>query len=207
MKKKTNYFFDQFAILSQFCIQSIDALIQGFQPSDAIDVEKLKNSVHAIEHSADEKKREIEERLGKEFMTPIDREDIFLLLDSIDDLTDAIDDVSYKMYVHNQTFIPSEGNDILELAKGGVYAISELLSHLHEVTKKEVMDPLIRKVQEYEEEADHIYEKRVHDIYLNSLDRTKEGMVTENFYSSFEYITDKCRDIAKEVSIIMYKNL
>ena len=207
MKKKTNYFFDQFAILSQFCIQSIDALIQGFQPTDAIDVEKLKNSVHAIEHSADEKKREIEERLGKEFMTPIDREDIFLLLDSIDDLTDAIDDVSYKMYVHNQTFIPAEGNDILELAKGGVYAISEVLSHLHEVTKKEVMDPLIRKVQEYEEEADHIYEKRVHDIYLNSLDRTKEGMVTENFYSSFEYITDKCRDIAKEVSIIMYKNL
>lgn len=207
MKKKTNYFFDQFAILSQFCIQSIDALIQGFQPTDAIDVEKLKNSVHAIEHSADEKKREIEERLGKEFMTPIDREDIFLLLDSIDDLTDAIDDVSYKMYVHNQTFIPADGNDILELAKGGVYAISELLSHLHEVTKKEVMDPLIRKVQEYEEEADHIYEKRVHDIYLNSLDRTKEGMVTENFYSSFEYITDKCRDIAKEVSIIMYKNL
>jgi uncharacterized protein Yka (UPF0111/DUF47 family) len=111
------------------------------------------------------------------------------------------------MYVHNQTFIPADGNDILELAKGGVYAISELLSHLHEVTKKEVMDPLIRKVQEYEEEADHIYEKRVHDIYLNSLDRTKEGMVTENFYSSFEYITDKCRDIAKEVSIIMYKNL
>ena len=207
MKKKTNYFFDQFAILSQFCIQSIDTLIQGFQPTDAIDVEKLKNSVHAIEHSADEKKREIEERLGKEFMTPIDREDIFLLLDSIDDLTDAIDDVSYKMYVHNQTFIPAEGNDILELAKGGVYAISEVLSHLHEVTKKEVMDPLIRKVQEYEEEADHIYEKRVHDIYLKSLDRTKEGMVTENFYSSFEYITDKCRDIAKEVSIIMYKNL
>ena len=207
MKKKTNYFFEQFVVLSQFCNRAIDALIEGMKPVKDIDVEALKNSVHTIEHASDEQKREIEERLGKEFMTPIDREDIFLLLDAIDDLTDAIDDVSYKMYVHNQTRVPEDGHDMLELARGGVYSVSELLSHLQEVTKKEVIYPLIEKAQYYEEEADHLYEAKVHDIYLKGLDRTPDGVIIETFYSSFEYITDKCRDIAKEVSIIMYKNL
>lgn len=207
MKKKSNYFFDQFLVLSQYCNRAIEALISGVEVIKDIDVEKLKNDVHAIEHSADVKKREIEERLGKEFMTPIDREDIFILLDNIDDLTDAIDDVSYKMYLHNQTSIPEEGKKMLDVTRNGVYAVSKLLENLHDVTKKEIVYPLILKIQEYEEESDHIYEEKVRDLYVNGLDSTKEGKMIESFYSSFEYITDKCRDIAKEVSIIMYKNL
>ena len=51
MKKKTNYFFEQFVVLSQFCNRAIDALIEGMKPVKDIDVEALKNSVHTIEHA------------------------------------------------------------------------------------------------------------------------------------------------------------
>ena len=102
MKKKTNYFFEQFVVLSQFCNRAIDALIEGMKPVKDIDVEALKNSVHTIEHASDEQKREIEERLGKEFMTPIDREDILSIAHQIDNIIDGIDEIIINMSIYSK---------------------------------------------------------------------------------------------------------
>lgn len=207
-KKKENYFFEQFVKVSEFSLDAIKTLkagLENFKPENTLE---LKNKVHQIEHNADLVKHEVEERLAKEFITPIDREDIFLLLNNIDDLTDAIDEISYKIYVRNYQDLPHNINIFLSQAYDGIVAVIELLKNLSSFNNKKILDPLIEKIRDIEEKTDHLYEENVHALYIqeNNLNY-RQIVLTEKIYSMFEYVTDKCRDITKTVSIIMYKNL
>ena len=96
-KKKNNYFYESFENLCLYAIKEMDVLKEGLANFSNETLIDLKNNVHKIEHEADIKKKEIEEKLAKEFITPIDREDIFVLLDNIDDLCDAIEEISFKL--------------------------------------------------------------------------------------------------------------
>lgn len=207
-KKKTNYFFEQFTLVGEYSLRAIKKVNEGLKNFQNIDVEKWKNEVHEIEHEADIIKHETEQRLGKEFMTPIDREDIFLLLDDLDDLTDAIDEISYKLYLRDYHELPDETLFFASLAEKAVISTLDVLKNLNSLTDKKVMDPLIEKVRNIEEEADHMYEEHVHKLYMRI---TKEDdykiRLTEKLYGLFEYVTDKCRDVTKTVEIIIYKNL
>jgi predicted phosphate transport protein (TIGR00153 family) len=206
-EKKSNYFFDQFTVVGDYSLRAMEELKKGLLNFPDEDALTIKNSVHAIEHEADDIKHETEERLAKEFMTPIDREDIFLLLDAIDDLTDAIDDISYKIYLRDYKRLPEKTPLFIDIAYQSVVATLDVLKNLNSITNKKMMDPLIEKVRNLEERTDHMYEENVHALYVRNPDNNSETVMSEDIYGMFEYVTDKCRDITKEVDIIMYKNL
>lgn len=49
--------------------------------------------------------------LAKAFVTPVDREDLDMLSHRIDDVTDIIEEVLQKFYIHNvQTILPAAVN-------------------------------------------------------------------------------------------------
>ena len=205
-KKKNNYFYESFENLCLFAIKEIDVLKEGLANFSNEILIDLKNNVHKIEHEADIKKKEIEEKLAKEFITPIDREDIFVLLDNIDDLCDAIEEISFKLYIRNYKELPSKTMIFVDRSKEAVEAVYEVLKNFDQINNKEVMDPLINKVLMIEEAVDKIYEYNVHKLYLENKDYDYIRL-GERVYSYFEYVTDKCRDICKTILIIMYKNL
>lgn len=204
--KKNNYFYDSFKELMVFPVEEMSILSKGLADFNNDKLDQLKNDVHMIEHKADLRKKEIEERLAKEFITPIDREDIFVLLDNIDDLSDAIDEISYKLYIRNYKVLPKDIDIFIKKSIDAVDAIREVINNFEHINDKAIMDPLINKVLEIEEEVDKLYEMYVHKLYVESSDYD-QNRLSERVYSYFEYVTDKCRDISKTVLIIMYKNL
>lgn len=205
-KKNNNYFFDSFTELTKFAVDEINVLSEGLKNFDNSNLLDLKNRVHQIEHAADKKKKEIEEKLAKEFMTPIDREDIFVLLDKIDDLSDSIDEISYKLYIRNYKELPFKIDLFIDKSKEAILALYDVFANFVSISKKEIIEPKIDKVLKLEEAVDKLYEFYVHKLYLDLTDyeRIRLG---ERVYSYFEYVTDKCRDVCKTVLIIMYKNL
>lgn len=206
-KKKPDYFFERFVVVMSYAKKSMDELALSLKSFDGSKLFEMKERIHAIEHEADQIKSEAEERLGKEFMTPIDREDIFLLLDDIDDITDSIDDISYKMYVRNYVSLPEDVMEFVSLARETVNQTAELISSLSDITNKNIIGPQIAKVRELEEKMDHLYEEKVHGIYQNETLDPRLLSRYEDIYGKFEYVTDQCRDVAKTVAMIMYKNL
>src|SRR5574344_888821 len=205
--KKANYFYECFYDLGKCamdCFNTLSAGMKSFTPD--MDLLKLKDDVHALEHLADEKKEVYEEQLAKEFITPIDREDIFLLLDAIDDLTDSIDEISYKMYLRNYRALPPKTNMFIDETYKCMEHLLDVLKNINHFTDKDIIYPLIQKVKSDEQQMDHLYETEVHNLYIsgNTYDKSR---FDERIYAYFENITDKCRDICKEIIIIMYKNL
>ena len=206
MKKKNNYFYDSFTNLMDYALEAMSILTKGLDDFRNINLLEFKNNVHKVEHEADVLKHAYEEKLAKEFITPIDREDIFVLYDNIDDLIDSIDEVSYKLYLRNYALLPNNLNIMIEKSFEAIKSLKEIFVNFRNIDKKSIMDPLINKVIVIEEEMDKIYEENVHDLYVESNDYD-ENRTFEKVYSYFEYITDKCRDVCKTILIIMYKNL
>lgn len=205
-KKKNNYFYESFEILSEYAIKEMSILKEGLNNFSNEKLNELKINVHKVEHEADIKKKEIEEKLAKEFITPIDREDIFVLLDNIDDLCDAIEEISFKLYIRNYKTLPPKTSIFVEKSEEAILALHEVLKNFEHINDKSVMDPLINKVLSIEEAVDKIYEVHVHNLYVENKDYDTIRL-GERVYSYFEYVTDKCRDVCKTILIIMYKNL
>ena len=206
-KKKKDYFFESFVELANYAKEAFLILEEGLKDFNASKAEELKNNVHLVEHKADLDKREIEEKLAKEFITPIDREDIFLLLDKIDDITDAIDEISYKLYIRNYDKLPSQINDFVAKSKEAILTMIELLHNMDKISSKSIIDPLTHKILDIEEEVDKLYEDNVRDLYKEEHNSYRELVMNKKVFSYFEYLTDKCRDVTKQIQIIMYKNL
>ena len=206
MKKRSNFFYDSFVEQINYAVKAMSILKEGLLNFDGIDTLTLKNNVHEVEHNADIMKHQLEEKLAKEFITPIDREDIFVLYDNIDDLIDAIDEVSYKIYLRNYKSLPNNIELFINKSLDAVNYLKDVLASFKYIDDKKIMDPLLCKVIEIEEEVDKLYEENVHHLYLSELDY-KVTTTFEKVYGYFEYITDKCRDVCKTISVIMYKNL
>ncbi|MEG1305464.1 MAG: DUF47 family protein, partial [Oscillospiraceae bacterium] len=78
-------------------------------------LEETMKTMHAIEHAADIEKHEMMNQLVREFITPIDREDIIHLSQEIDEITDSIEDVLIKMYIFNITKTRPEALEFVEV--------------------------------------------------------------------------------------------
>ena len=205
--KRKEMFYEGFVQLGEEARRCMEALADGLKNFESEDTLKLKNDVHLIEHEADKVKRALEEKLAKEFVTPIDREDIFVLLDKLDDLIDAIDEVSYKIYIRNYKSLPDEVGPFIFKCIASIDGLNEVLKNFSHINDKKVMDPLINYVIKIEEEVDKLYEEKVRDLYLNENISYDEKRMSERIYGYFENISDKSRDVCKEILVIMYKNI
>ena len=79
--------------------------------------------MHNIEHKADEIYHDILTRLSAEFITPIDQEDILRLVQIIDDVTDALDEVVLDCYMFHIDELPDEDQDHYQTMGGFVTAL------------------------------------------------------------------------------------
>ncbi|MCJ7706181.1 MAG: DUF47 family protein, partial [Anaerolineales bacterium] len=83
-RKRTNRFIELLIKQSEFTEEGMKALLQFVKDSD----QALAQRVSEIETQADEVRRILIDELNRTFVTPIDREDIFALSMTVDDILD-----------------------------------------------------------------------------------------------------------------------
>ena len=150
-KVKSNEYFDSFHVLAHYSVQCGEMILEYVKEFDPKKSEDLKNNVHLIEHQADNLKHSITAKLLTEFMTPIDREDIFELLRLIDDVTDAIEEISLKLYIYNYDELPPNTIPFLELTVECMRKVEECLKQFPYYLNKEVFEPYVMEVVKLEE--------------------------------------------------------
>ena len=94
MKKKKDFnYYEQFikaANLAKDASKELKNYVENFNGETSTEE---KNKIHAIENQADCILHDVKTYLLKDFLPPIDREDIIAIAHRIDDLVDAIDEV------------------------------------------------------------------------------------------------------------------
>ena len=94
-KKQPNRFLELLAQQSDFTVQGMEVLRQYMRQPE----EHLFEKVSKIEKEADEARRILIDELNRTFVTPFDREDIFALSLTIDDILDYADTTVEEMVV------------------------------------------------------------------------------------------------------------
>ncbi|NLA13610.1 MAG: DUF47 family protein, partial [Tissierellia bacterium] len=79
MARKTDYF-EGFIKLAEYSYNAAKLLDDTLRDFNKDSLQKTMKLMHEIEHTADLEGHEITKKLLKEFITPIEREDIMLLI-------------------------------------------------------------------------------------------------------------------------------
>lgn len=83
-RKKTNRFIELLIMQAEYAVEGFEALLKYVSVPD----EDLARQVSLIEKEADEVRRILIDELNRTFVTPFDREDIFALSLTVDDILD-----------------------------------------------------------------------------------------------------------------------
>ena len=206
-KVQSNYYFDSFPELAHFSVECGEHILEFMKNFDHEKLWEIKTSVHEIEHAADKKKHATTEKLMEEFISPIDREDILSLLTMIDDITDAVEELSLKLYLYDFKELPPDAIEFMELTLKSLRATEEALRNFPHFLNKEIIFPALKAVIRLEEDSDTEYISDVSALYR----RTDLDALTiykyEAFYTMLEEMSDKCREVCRFVQTIIYKNI
>ena len=107
-RKNVFDYFKMFTRAAEYSAQAADLLHNVMQNFDPDTLKEKMSEMHAVEHAADIAKHELNRELARAFITPIEREDIMLLTQELDDVTDAVEDVLLRLYMFNVLSIRNE---------------------------------------------------------------------------------------------------
>lgn len=199
---------DYFGMLSEGVSYACDAAeklydnMQNFNPGM---MSKNIDEMHEIEHEADVAKHKMLEKLLKEFITVIDREDILELASVIDDVTDSLEDVLLRMYMYN---ITSLREDSLEFAAVIIKCCEEMKNMMEEFSNfrksKKIKESII-EINRLEEEGDRLFAEAMHRLYKEGGDAVEVTAWT-SLYEQLEHCCDSCEDVANVVEKVILTN-
>jgi predicted phosphate transport protein (TIGR00153 family) len=182
--------------------QLLKRILYAFDPSELN--EQMRN-MHQIEHSGDIARHVMTKKLAREFITPIEREDIMAMAEAIDNVTDKIEDVLMRIYIFNIPEIREEAKKITDVIVRSCETLRAALSEFHNFRKSKTLHEKIILVNQLEEEADNIYTTGVRNLYLERTDPT----LVQAWYETFQFLEDccdACEDVADVIESVMLKN-
>lgn len=204
MANKTDYF----ALISSqsaCCVQAAELLADFFRSYRADLLPERKAAIHAIEHQADELHHEIMHKLSTEFLTPIEQEDIVHLVQIIDDVTDALDNVLLECYMYHMEQLPQGAEEFSRQVLSCVRTLHEATGELKSFKKPAQLRTLLVNVNTKESQADEVYIEAVHSLFGTETD-VRRLLGGKAIFDSMEACCDQCEHAADVIDQIIMKN-
>ncbi len=160
--------------------------------------------IEDMEHVNDDYTHRIFTELGRNFITPFDREDIHSLASALDDVSDYIYATAKKI-----NFYKVDPSDI------GIQKLSELIhSACTEVQKvvlelrdmknlRRITDSMVL-INSIENQADDVFDMSIERLFETEPD-AKEVIKKREIYQAMEIVTDKCEDAVNVIESIIIK--
>lgn len=206
MKKKNEFnYFDEFEKSTKLAKEATEELKKYISDFNNINSEEEMKKIHEIENKGDNNLHELKNYLLKDFLPPIDREDILLLAYKIDDLIDSIDEIVIDMNIYNVDEITDNMKTSVDLLEEAIESVYNLIVELKNLKKVQEIKDRVIEVNEIEEQADRLYEKSIKDLYINEKD-VVEILKWSNIYETLEECFDACESIAYTVEEVLVKN-
>ena len=158
-----------------------------------------------VEHEGDKKQHEILEQLNKTFITPIDREDIYIIAKDMDDIIDYIESTASRFVMFNVNECTEEA---ISLSKMIVQCCRELIIIMEELKNMKTSKQLSKKIIEVnriEEDGDVISRKAIGDIFRKDI-KVIDVIKWREIYQYLEDTLDACEDLANVIEGVVMKN-
>jgi len=164
---------------------------------------KYSEHIKTIEHACDEITHQVSTSLQRSFITGIDREDIYALITTLDDIVDLIEALASAVVRYGvQEYTP-----YMRLFAGVIQQMAEALDRLVPAIERlrDVKNPLL-KLRDLEREGDDLYRESVANLFNGSF-AVQTVIVMKEIYDNLENTIDRCQHVGNLVERIVIKNM
>ncbi len=204
-KHNKNDYFELIQAQTGCAVRAATLLVDIFNNYSYGNVAAYKDQMHVLEHEGDEVHHDILHRLSAEFITPIDQEDILHLVQILDDVIDAVDEVVMCMYVYCIEKIPAAAPNMAKFVLRCITAMNSAAAELKNFKKPQGLRRFLIEVNDIEGEADKFYADAMRELFCNESDG-KVLIGNKKVYDSLEECCDLCEHAADVIEQIIIKN-
>jgi hypothetical protein len=162
------------------------------------------SQIENLEHKNDDMTHNIFTELGRNFITPFDREDIHQLATALDDIADYIYASAKKINFYKINPNDTGIHKMTELIVQGSIEIKKAVHGLRDMKNLREMTEALVKINSIENQADDIFDMSIEMLFNNEND-FKEVIKKREIYQVLEIATDKCEDAANVIESIIIK--
>lgn len=201
---KDKVFFSLFEKTAQNVTEMGQLLHQYVFESDPAIRLSISKQIEDFEHKNDEITHNIFIELGKNFITPFDREDIHYLASAMDDVADYIYASCKKMEFHGVSPNDQGIRSLAEIIMQSSNEVGKAVLQLRELKRPEkIMESLVR-INSFENHADNVFDMSIKSLFETEND-FKELIRKREVYTVMEIATDKCEDVGNVIETIIVK--
>jgi uncharacterized protein len=162
-----------------------------------------REEIKKLEHVGDKLTHTIFEELNKSFITPFDREDIYTLTKSMDDVLDLMDHVADMLLLYRIDKLDDGMVMLLEVTRRAVNDIHKSVHSLRKVDYDKIREQII-SVHALENEGDRLYRHFIGGLYAEERDAIRL-MKYSSIYNELEQTIDMCEDLMNAIESIVLK--
>ncbi len=192
-------FYDLFTQMATQLVGGADLLAVLLDPK--ADRAELAEQMREAEHAADEMTHEIVRRANSTFITPFDREDIYKLASTLDDVMDFMEETVDLVGLYELDQLPAEIAEQVEVLQRATVVTAEAMPRLR--TMKD-LDEYWIEINRLENQGDRSYRRIVASLFSGSY-KTLEVMKLKDVVDSLEHAIDALESVANTVEQIAVK--
>ena len=202
-------FFAKFDLHADYIARAARAMSQLVRNYDDPQQRELyAREVDDAEHAADRVTHDVLKTLHQTFVTPIDREQIHSLINTMDDVVDLIQDCAEALALYDVHKVTEEVVRLAEISEKCClrlcHAVS-LIGNLSSAGTSEAILKTCEEIDQLESDADRVMRGAMSKLFRSEPD-VREVIKLKAIYELLETITDKCEDAANLVEGVVLEN-
>ena len=203
LKKKEDIFYDLFDGTMEKALEAANALVELLE--DYTDVEAKIAHLKEIEHECDLHVHKVLKALNASFVTPIDREDIYMVAKEMDNIVDTIEEVANRFVLFHVTSIREEAKVMSHLIVECVFELKCLVNELRRMKKSKILKEKVIEVNRIENVGDVVYRNAIKSLFENETNAI-EVIKWKQIFELMEASLDSCEDVANIIEGVIMKH-
>ena len=192
-------FYEMFSEAAAHLVHGANLLAQMLDESS--DKKAIAEQMREAEHDADETTHKIVRRVNSTFITPFDREDIYRLASSLDDVMDFMEEAVDLLALYEVGALPPEFAPQVEVLQRATQVTADAMPRLR--TMKDLEEYWI-EINRLENQGDRSYRRIVADLFSGNY-KTLEVLKLKDIVDSLEHAIDALESVANTVEQIAVK--
>jgi uncharacterized protein Yka (UPF0111/DUF47 family) len=205
MKKEELNYYDEFINMSKYAVeisQTFNSLIQSYNYDETREQEK---KVHEKEHEADRNQHKILNYLIKDFVPPIEREDIINVTRKLDDVIDNIDEVMIDLDILTVRNLRQDITKYGELLEVATNKMRDLFVAFKDMKNYDEVKKLVVALNGVEEQGDKLFQQSIRELYSEEKDAIEVIRWTA-IYNKLEDCFDSVEHVSECIDETFMKN-
>ncbi len=208
LPREGNFFemFNQHAEQIVVAARAFSSLVDNY--NDVHLREKYNRDVDIAEEAADKITRDVNKAIHITFITPIDREQIHGLINTMDDVADLIQDCAETMALYDVRHMTAEITRLTELSLKCCERLRDAVKLLDKISDQATAEAALKtceEIDQLESDADRVMRSAMSKLFREEPD-VREVIKLKAIYELLETITDRCEDVANVIEGIVLEN-